>query len=69
MLARLAGIFANSFGRVLVVFLILTANALAAAPGRKNAILFADFSERAGIASALYAVRSGRNAGQRDANS
>ena len=49
MFAHLAGTFTKSFWGILVVAIVTASNALAAAPGKKIAILFADFSERAGI--------------------
>ena len=50
MLARLLGLFVRRFTGVLIVTAAMAANVVAATPGRKIAILFADFSERAGIA-------------------
>ncbi len=50
MLARLLGLFVRRFIGVLIVTAVMAANAVAATPNKKIAILFADFSERAGIA-------------------
>ncbi len=50
MLARLLGLFVRRFTGVLIVTAAMAANTVAATPNKNIAILFADFSERAGIA-------------------
>ena len=49
MFARWVGTYTKGFWSILVVAIVTASNALAATPSKKIAILFADFSERAGI--------------------
>src|SRR6516164_650728 len=49
MLTGLAGSLTKSFWGLLIVAIVTSSNVVAATPNKKIAILFADFSERAGI--------------------
>ena len=49
MFARLVGTFTKGFWSILVAAIVTASNALAATPNKKVTIMFADFSERAGI--------------------